>query len=316
MEKPEPRWVLAFDGSCATCRKISSAVSHACDGKLEVLPLDDTRVQDWRERAYGTDAPWAPTLLRAGTGRVRAWTGAAMTPPLLRRLGPRSTLRVLRALGDLRRADAHHTADRPVTGRTLRRAQFLRAGAGLVVAAGVIMRGSTPAFAENEHEAARRWVLAHRGALPTTYDDVVAHPLSHRRAIHEALPPKARSGLWAEHLRRFGADHPQLSAAQRRVWDRAVAVASDPATFEGEPPAEVAELGRAAREAFGPDGARAMLAVLGPASEAAPPPPNCECNRIDVYCGWDGDCIDNGCRHTSAGCGSLYIYPCNGLCFN
>ncbi|MEV0242331.1 bacteriocin fulvocin C-related protein [Streptomyces sp. NPDC050674] len=315
MEKPDPRWVLAFDGSCATCRKISSAVSQACDGRLEVLPLDDSRVGQWREQAYGTDAPWAPTLLRAGSGGVRAWTGGAMTVPLLRRLGPRSALRVLRALGDLRGADARHTADRPVTGRTLRRAQFLRAGAGLVVAAGVIMRGSTPAFAENEAEAARRWVLAHRDALPTTYDDVAALPVSHRRALHEALPAKARSGLWSEHLRRFGAARPELSAAQRRVLDRALAVASDPATFEGEPPAEVAKLGEAARDAFGPAEARAMLAVLGPAPQAAPPP-NCECNRIDVYCGWDGDCIDNGCRHTSMGCGSLYIYPCNGLCFN
>ncbi|MFD5074286.1 bacteriocin fulvocin C-related protein [Streptomyces sp. NPDC058371] len=316
MDGPDPRWVLAFDGSCATCRKISSAVFHACDGKLEVLPLDDERVWGWRESALGTDAPWTPTLLRMDAGQVRAWAGAAMTVPLVRRLGPRSTIRVLRALGELRRADAGHHQGRPATGRTLGRAQFLRACAGLSVAAGLIIRGSTPAFAENEHEAASRWVLTHRAELPTTYDDVVAYPLSYRRAIHEALPAKTRSGLWAEHLRRFKSSRPELTAAQHRVVDRALDLAADPATFEGEPPAELTELGRTARETFGVDEARAMLAVLGPAADAWAPAPNCECNKVDVYCGWSGDCVDDGCHHTSTGCGSLYIYPCNGLCYD
>jgi len=41
MNQPGPRWVLAFDESCATCRKISSDVSHACDGKLESAATHD-----------------------------------------------------------------------------------------------------------------------------------------------------------------------------------------------------------------------------------------------------------------------------------
>lgn len=311
---PSPsRWVLAFDGTCANCRKISGAVAQACDGKLTVLPLSDERVGGWRELAFGAGAPWAPTLLRVDGASVRGWTGPAMAAPLLRRLGPRSTARTLRALGELRRQDARHTGREP---GVLGRAQFLRLGAGLAVAAGVLFRGTAPAFAENEATGARAWVEAHRDALPTRYDDVVAYPVSYRRAIHEALPPKSRSGLWTEHLRRYAADRPQLTANQRTLVRRAQGVAGDVATFQGEPPAELADISRAVREAFGPDEARAMLGVLGPSAAAAPPPPNCECNTIDVYCGWSGDCRTGGCAVIGSGCGSLYIYSCNGLCYN
>ncbi|MFE7853380.1 bacteriocin fulvocin C-related protein [Streptomyces sp. NPDC057403] len=238
--------------------------------------------------------------------------------PLLRRLGPRSSVRVLRALGDLRRQDAVHTGARP---GTLGRAQFLRLSAGLAVAATVILKGSPPAFAENEAASAHAWVKSHRDALPTAYDDVVAYPESYRRAIHEALPAKARSRLWTEHLRRYDEARPGLSADQRTVLRRARALAGEPATFEGAPPAELREVGEAARAAFGPDEARALLAVLGPStavtrSAAALPPPNCGCSIVDGYCGWTDPCVRGGCTTTRTGCGSLWIYPCNGLCYD
>src|SRR5882757_1299577 len=56
------RWVLAFDASCGTCRQISGVAGEACDGKLEVLPLADANVRQWREQSLGVDAEWAPTL--------------------------------------------------------------------------------------------------------------------------------------------------------------------------------------------------------------------------------------------------------------
>lgn len=39
MNNIEAGWVLAFDASCGTCRKIPSAVADACVRKREVLPL-------------------------------------------------------------------------------------------------------------------------------------------------------------------------------------------------------------------------------------------------------------------------------------
>jgi hypothetical protein len=44
-------WLLAFDASCGTCRKISSAVVDVCVRKLEVLPLLHPDVRQWREQS-------------------------------------------------------------------------------------------------------------------------------------------------------------------------------------------------------------------------------------------------------------------------
>jgi hypothetical protein len=85
--------VLAFDASCARCRAVAAAVAGT---GLEVLPLGDYRVAAWcAEAGVAGDAP---TLLEVtptdGDDRLLAWTG----PALVRRLGPRRTLRIAAAL--------------------------------------------------------------------------------------------------------------------------------------------------------------------------------------------------------------------------
>ncbi len=117
------RWVLAFDASCGTCREVSRAVARACDGRLEVLPLSHDAVREWRAQAVGSSSQWAPTLLRVQDGRVRAWTGRAMGLALVRHLGPRGTMNVLRALGRLR-----HDDEETAPTRTLRRLAHIPAG--------------------------------------------------------------------------------------------------------------------------------------------------------------------------------------------
>ncbi|GAA4888730.1 hypothetical protein [Actinomycetospora straminea] len=89
--------VLAFDAACARCRAVAAAVAGT---GLEVLPLGDYRVRAWcAEAGVAGDAP---TLVEVtptdGNDRVRAWTGAALAPALLRRLGPRRSARLLGAL--------------------------------------------------------------------------------------------------------------------------------------------------------------------------------------------------------------------------
>ncbi len=98
------RWILAFDGSCAGCRTISLAVADACDGKLEVLPLRNADVERWRETALGPEPVWAPTLIRVEGDAAWVWTGPRLAVRLARVLGPRHTVKVLRALGRLRLA--------------------------------------------------------------------------------------------------------------------------------------------------------------------------------------------------------------------
>jgi hypothetical protein len=89
--------VLAFDAACARCRAVAAAVAGS---GLDVLPLADYRVTAWcAEAGVAGDVP---TLLEItptdGDDRVRAHTGPALPVGLLRRLGPRRTVRVAAAL--------------------------------------------------------------------------------------------------------------------------------------------------------------------------------------------------------------------------
>src|SRR5689334_14186033 len=117
MNSASMRHVLAFDASCARCRQISAAVAHASGDRLEVLPLNNAEVRAWRERWFGERAPWVPTLVRVVGDDIQVWTGRGMVVPLVRGLGPRSTVRVLRALGELREQRPEPATGPGVVGR-------------------------------------------------------------------------------------------------------------------------------------------------------------------------------------------------------
>ncbi|MFE7853381.1 bacteriocin fulvocin C-related protein [Streptomyces sp. NPDC057403] len=320
--------MLAFDASCAACRAVSSIVFNACDGRLEVVALGRADVTAWRERALGPDAPWAPSLLAVEPADddashssvpdtdarpVRAWTGASMALPLLRRLGPRAALRVLRALGEAR-------GERPTDIRTgPGRAQFLRLAGGLAVASTILVKGGTPAFAEGKDvTAAKTWVDAHAGRLPTRYADVTALPLAHRRAVHAALPVAARSRLWVEHIDRFRAAHPDLTARQVGVVERARATAADVSTFQRRPGPGTgrSDLAEAAVSALGEAKAAQLLAHLGPVE--AQGLPNCECSALSNFCFRPSHCVGvsgSVCEFSDGGCGEWWIWDCDGMCY-
>ena len=95
--------VLAVDAACARCRAVGATVAQVTGPggpDVEVLPLADYRVAGWC--ADAGVAGDAPTLLEVvptdGDDRVRAWTGPAMVPALVRRLGVRRTARLAAAL--------------------------------------------------------------------------------------------------------------------------------------------------------------------------------------------------------------------------
>lgn len=124
-------------------------------------PLADDEVGRLRERAMGPDPEWAPTLLCVGDDRVRAWTGAAMSVHLARRLGPADTVCVVHALGALRRRSRGRASElpgAPTGAAAIGRAQFLRLGAGVGVTAGLLVAGKVPAFADGEAQSALAWV--------------------------------------------------------------------------------------------------------------------------------------------------------------
>jgi hypothetical protein len=317
------RWMLAFDASCSTCRAVSSIVFNACDARLEVVALGRADVRAWRSSALGPDAAWVPTLMKVTTpkgdvaaapGRpvaddasVQAWTGPSMTLQLVRRLGPRATVRVLRALGEAR----DDNRSRAVTGSS--RAQFLRFAGGVAVASTILFKGGTPAIAAGQDAtAAQAWVKANADRLPTTYSDVTALPLAHRRAVHAALPPAARSRLWVEHIDRFRAARTHLTSRQSTVIARARDAAADPATFQRRPLArpQHSDLTESAIAAFGQEGAAHLLATLGPAEALAQ---DCACSSFSDACIFS-DCIGGGCTISDGGCGEFWIWDCDGTC--
>lgn len=130
-----PKWILAFDTGCTACRDIAGQVQKVAGDAITVAGLTDPRVQDYRQRALGPEAPWVPTLIAVqniqddtGMGQeiaVRAWTGRAMSARLTRLLGPRRSLQVARAI----QRDISYNADRR---RLLKVAPVVAAGAFLL----------------------------------------------------------------------------------------------------------------------------------------------------------------------------------------
>ncbi|MGA5207033.1 bacteriocin fulvocin C-related protein [Streptomyces variegatus] len=284
----------------------------------------------------GADPVWAPTLLRVADGAVRAWTGPRMTPPLVRRLGLRATGRVLVALGELRRAA--RTGRQPATPdgaaeqdrSGVSRKRFLLLAGGVSTAVGMTMAGQTPAFARSAQTEARSWVAAHRNTLPRTYAAIAPLPSAVRQAVLVELSPAERSRAWTEHLKRFQAAHPALTAQQKRVVKEALDLASSEATFVGgEPPSGSKLQGRisaveaAAKEAFGMADSAALLVTLGPddtasavrGKAAAGVQANCNCSTTSQWCTvWEGPRCQCCFCTTTSGCGFLGLYQCNGTC--
>ncbi|MFL6145196.1 MAG: bacteriocin fulvocin C-related protein [Labedaea sp.] len=314
MNMKEMRWVLAFDGSCGYCREVSRAVSQACAGKLEVMPLASGDVRKWREQSVADPTRRTPTLLRVQEANVRAWTGAGMVVPLTRHLGIRSTVAVVIALGRMRRnADARSTEDS--NKNMISRSRFLQFAAGIVAAGTVIGGTARPASAEGD--TARSWARANAGQLPTEYDDFAGYSMVYRRAIYAKLESTQKRQLWREHLRRYVATHSNLSTEQLDLVKRASSILADEsyAGLNDANRAEFDELREASIQLFGAAEARAIFATLGPVEvSTAGMASECECSTVSVYCG-GCICMYHAFECYQVGeCGFFWNYVCDGMC--
>jgi len=306
---------LAFDSGCARCQALSNSVYAACQGGLEILPLDHQDVRRWAGQARpGSRMPWVPTLFRVDAAAARMWTGPALAVRLALHLGPRTTIRVLRALGAHRTAHPESPAPEPAVHHTRRR--FLELAAGGAVAAGILITGSVPARADPVAD----WLRTNRQRLPRRYPELALLPPAFRSAVYAELTPAERSAAWVTHL--VGYRVPTLTTEQAAVLGAALVLAADPGNFGNRPAASgVAALAGRADAAFGVDGARAIFATLGPSGVVAPKVAvgpvaavavSCQCSTVSNYCG--GRCQSGGCTPRSPGCGFLYQYSCNGHC--
>ncbi|HWO68122.1 MAG TPA: bacteriocin fulvocin C-related protein [Umezawaea sp.] len=333
MQNPErERWILAFDAECGVCREISAAIADASREKLEVMPLASPDVRSWRERALGAAAPWTPTLIQLSETRIRAWTNRGMVLPLVRRLGPRSTMRVISALGELQQQRKDRNGPENARRNLMTRSQFLRFAAGAVAASGIVLTGRTPAFAAGEATEARAWVAANLSRLPQRYDDLIGYPMTYRKEIWKASAPRLRSQWWLEQLGRYQATHGDLTAEQNAVMTQTLKLAADETTFNFEQAdrselmRQVKGLAASATDAFGTEEAHAVFATLGAAENPVTRPepcctmPGCDCNHDQEpglnWCG-SRDCIyyiTKPCAVYCCDCGFLLLARCDGRC--
>lgn len=205
------------------------------------------------------------------------------------------------------------------------RKQFLRLGGGLAVAAGLVVTGDTPAFAERARKSAASRATAHKNNLPERYDDVVKYSMPYRKAIYGAQTPKVRSDLWTTHLTRYRGGRPNLTSDQARVLDRVIRFAGDEKMFGAGPSGttgrQLHSLQAAATSAFGRGDTGRIFATLGPpqagaspATDVHPDTVDCECSGSSDYC--STKCVQAypPCNIQFLSCGFLYEYNCDGVC--
>lgn len=91
--------ILGYDAHCSICSRVGERVEAEVKGGVKVLPLQSTLMREYRARAFGVDAPWAPTLVEVDGESVRAWVGWRMGPRLARTIGVARSAQVLSIVG-------------------------------------------------------------------------------------------------------------------------------------------------------------------------------------------------------------------------
>ncbi|HEY6320780.1 MAG TPA: bacteriocin fulvocin C-related protein [Thermoanaerobaculia bacterium] len=194
---------------------------------------------------------------------------------------------------------------------------------------------AAPAFAADPSCQERQAALASRLAdLPKTYDAISTYPVDLRRAIFRTATPQARAELWTTQLQRILAERSNLTPAQVDVIQRALVLmtpelfaasgsgSNSPRAHE----ADLAALEREIRAAFEPAQAAGIFAVLGKSDSGlggsvlvhkgvpiVPDGIQCSCSTDSDWCSGAYSCWGANCDQ-SGGCGTLWLYTCNGLC--
>jgi len=151
--------------------------------------------------------------------------------------------------------------------------------------------------------------IARKRAQDQAYTNLSALPLVARRDAFRAMTNEQRSSLWRTHLTK-ALNERELTGPQRSIVAQTIAVAN-PEFFVRHGSLDALNI----KDNFTGKDAREIFAQLG-----GPPPlnhhvimsPACECSHTSDYCGTN--CFGNGCTASDYGCGSLWVYSCDGLC--
>ena len=137
---------LGYDASCGDCAQLADTIREFGGERVNVISLRSPVMEDWRAKALGPDAPWAPTLVvkksderNRDEDSVKAYVGWQIGPVLARHLDVSTTWNILAAIG------GQALEGRPRRGFVTRSA-FLRGAVGSIVGATVLLK-SNPAAA-------------------------------------------------------------------------------------------------------------------------------------------------------------------------
>lgn len=155
-----------------------------------------------------------------------------------------------------------------------------------------------------------RPAVVKQGDTAQIYSNLNDLTLASRREVFRGISNEQRSGLWRHQLR-LALQRP-LNTAQREIVERVIALATPDyfAQHQGDAVLDVdihnSFTGDDAREIFAQLGGPEVITRRHHAAKA------CECSQESDYCALD--CTGNGCSLSSYGCGTLWVYACNGLC--
>ena len=160
------------------------------------------------------------------------------------------------------------------------------------------------------------------------------------RAFYDSLPSKARSELWKAHLRRALREAPDLTVDQKLIIITGIGlvesgILNDSSLDEHEKTDLLDSFQERAKAEFDPDLGRAIFANLGPSVPLGEVGSSrfacnnighnktqsyCSCSTDSDWCDFltnpNPNCIEGFflCVPRSSGCGTLWTYPCDGIC--
>ena len=170
-----------------------------------------------------------------------------------------------------------------------------------------------------------------------------------RAQVLAQMPSETRTRVWAHHLLTMLVKHPEFTAGQRAVIQEALSLLT-PELFEVHPSnprwVDVVDMplrrlkeravaafsdSPVARDLFtqvGPDYEERNVndrtaasadgtghSTAGRARIVKTDSENCICSVASDWCYTGYQCLNAWCNFTGAGCGTLLLYPCEGLCF-
>lgn len=166
---------------------------------------------------------------------------------------------------------------------------------------------------EPECVTAAKWVAENTDRLPTSLDEFSEYSLTYRKAIYRELSTPERETLWRAHIDQV-LSNVALTVDQRLFLQRVKGLLGT--HLETGPTPELEQLTAEAKAVLGMELGALALGTLGPAPEREVDAllSECSCSQGSDWCSISMGCSAADCDFQDWGCGTGWIYGCDGTC--